>query len=268
MEDNKKKSQVSQKKLEANRANARRSTGPTSPAGKAKAAQNSYKHGVFARRLFSNLEQSAQDRADYGMLYRSFFEQYSPVGPLETFLLEKITTTTLRQARLLEFEQKMLGWIAPFESRSTDRVMRYEAMLTRFFNNAVEQLEHAQQIRKAVANQLDASDEELESAASESQEMTGDQSEQLEDSAAGEPEQPETIPPVGPTDEELLEALDLGPYRTQNCGTNPPQNTLHAQFTDDEPPTDDSDYDDRDDWHPRLTAADLLDGADRIEKEH
>jgi hypothetical protein len=191
------------------------------------------------------------------------------------FLVEKIATTSLRLARLLEHAQKMFGWRAPFESRSADRIGRYETMLDRFFNNAVEQLERAQQIRKATSNGTEASDEEPEFTANELQEMTEDQTVHPEDAAADEPAQVRTSlstseinPPAGPTEDEVFETLDLEPHQTQNYETNPPQPHAVEQFTDDEPPTHDSDYDEGNDWHPRQTAEDLLDGPDRIKKEH
>ena len=38
--------------IAANRTNAQRSTGPTSPEGKARAASNSFKHGLYAPKHF------------------------------------------------------------------------------------------------------------------------------------------------------------------------------------------------------------------------
>ena len=40
---------TSQRQLEANRANAKRSTGPKTPQGKARSRRNSYKHGLRTR---------------------------------------------------------------------------------------------------------------------------------------------------------------------------------------------------------------------------
>jgi len=47
---------VSQRKIDANRANSKHSTGPKTEAGKAKSAENSDKHGFFAARLYPTKE--------------------------------------------------------------------------------------------------------------------------------------------------------------------------------------------------------------------
>ena len=44
---------ISEKQLAANRANAAKSTGPTSIAGKANSSRNSYKHGLDSSARFT-----------------------------------------------------------------------------------------------------------------------------------------------------------------------------------------------------------------------
>src|SRR5579863_1886453 len=151
----KNKRQVSPQKLEANRANAQRSTGPRTNTGKAKSGVNRYVHGIFARRLFRNAEQLSKDGPDYNSIYKGLHEAYSPVGYLENLLLERIATATLRLARFLEYEQKVLGWSSPFEERSVDRLVRYESTVNRQLTTAVKQLETLQEKRKANASELE-----------------------------------------------------------------------------------------------------------------
>lgn len=55
---------VSEKQLLANRANARRNTGPTTGAGKARASDNSVKHGLTAKRLVIADEDPVQFRRE------------------------------------------------------------------------------------------------------------------------------------------------------------------------------------------------------------
>jgi hypothetical protein len=91
---------VSEKQLHANRLNAQKSTGPRSPQGKARSAQNSRKHGftasTFAVVRLEDLEEIAHLKDDLVALYQ-------PVNSQELFALERISLTQqalLRAARL------------------------------------------------------------------------------------------------------------------------------------------------------------------------
>ena len=91
---------VSPKQLAANRANATHSTGPTTPEGKARSAQNSRQHGftasTFAVVRLEELQEVAHLRAD-------LLSVYQPVNSQELFAIERIALAQqalLRAARL------------------------------------------------------------------------------------------------------------------------------------------------------------------------
>ena len=91
---------VSPKQLAANRANAARSTGPRTPQGKARSAQNARKHGftasTFAVVRLEDLHEVAHLRAD-------LIAVYQPVNSQELFAIERIALAQqalLRAARL------------------------------------------------------------------------------------------------------------------------------------------------------------------------
>ena len=91
---------ASPKQLAANRANAAKSTGPRTPEGKARAAQNARKHGftasTFAVVRLEDLEEAAHLKDDLVTLYQ-------PVNSQELFAVERIALAQqalLRAARL------------------------------------------------------------------------------------------------------------------------------------------------------------------------
>jgi hypothetical protein len=91
---------VSPRKLAANRANAAKSTGPRTPEGKARSAQNNRKHGftasTFAVIRLEDLQEIAHLRAGLLAVYR-------PVNSQELSAIERIAHTQqaiLRASRL------------------------------------------------------------------------------------------------------------------------------------------------------------------------
>ena len=141
---------LSPQKIAANRSNAKRSTGPTSEAGKAKAAENSYKHGFFANRAFVNQAQLDKDKGPYEALLTGIQSHYEPVGYMENLWVERIALESLRYARLLEHEQRVLAWSSPFEERSATSLVRYQASVNRNLAGAIDMLEGLQNKRMAV----------------------------------------------------------------------------------------------------------------------
>jgi hypothetical protein len=158
MSDRKQSKAISSQQLEANRNNAKCSTGPRTQKGKQRAAQNSYKHGFFGTRLFPTQELINRDLADYHRIHAAYWEHYSPVGDLEKLCIEEIAVESLRLARLLGHEQKVLGLVFPFESRSMDKIVRYESNVSRRLDKAIARLERLQEERETQSNQFEPSD--------------------------------------------------------------------------------------------------------------
>ena len=88
--------------LEANRQNAKHSTGPLSSEGKNISSLNSLKHGIFAKDL---LAQENEDAAlSYQELKEGIFESLQPRNQLQATLAEKIAVDFWRLRKVLRFE--------------------------------------------------------------------------------------------------------------------------------------------------------------------
>jgi hypothetical protein len=95
------KKPLSPKQLAANRANAARSTGPRSPEGKARSAQNARQHGFTASQFavvrLEELDAVAKLRADAIAVYQ-------PVNSQELFAIERIALAQQALLRLARLE--------------------------------------------------------------------------------------------------------------------------------------------------------------------
>ena len=91
---------ASPEQLAANRANAAKSTGPRTPQGKARSAQNARKHGFTA---FTFAVVRLEDLQEVAHLKDALLAVFQPVNSQELFAIERIALTQqalLRAARL------------------------------------------------------------------------------------------------------------------------------------------------------------------------
>lgn len=89
---------MSEKQIQANRANARKSTGPKTAAGKRAIARNGLKHGILSRALFLEDE----DPEEFETLRADLDTALRPSGALELALVETIKALKETQAWRLE----------------------------------------------------------------------------------------------------------------------------------------------------------------------
>ncbi len=175
------KSLVSTRKVEANRRNSRKSTGPKTAAGKKRVSRNSTRHGFYSKYLLVRSE----DQAEYDDLYAAICKHYQPVGWLETYyLVDKVAAWSWRLRRLIrgesgqieralaahsyDIQQSRAADLAEPESvpsrspemeavtdhlflpekEELEKLLRYEAMINRQLNHAIAELERIQARRK------------------------------------------------------------------------------------------------------------------------
>ncbi len=95
------KSQPSAAQIEANRQNAKKSTGPKTPQGKARSSQNAIKHGLHSRILVMPDE----SQADFDELSDGLLRSYGPQNLAEKLIVEQIIIAHWKIRRLQRYER-------------------------------------------------------------------------------------------------------------------------------------------------------------------
>ena len=93
-------------KIEANRQNAQRSTGPKTRKGKATAAQNAITHGLTARTV-TLPDEDPQAYADYRAAIHT---DLNPVGTFESELVDRIVGCSWRLRRAGHIEASLFRY--------------------------------------------------------------------------------------------------------------------------------------------------------------
>jgi len=91
---------ASDRQIKANQENARLSTGPRTPEGKARSSLNAVRHGLLAR----DAVLPEEDRAAYLELLAALEEEYQPQSPSQTFLVQQLASAQWRLQRFLRIE--------------------------------------------------------------------------------------------------------------------------------------------------------------------
>jgi hypothetical protein len=136
--------------IEANRANARRSTGPRTAAGKARSSHNALQHGLRANSALLPGESATEWREHReGVLIA-----LGAKGALETALADRVALILWRMRRIGACDAATVERALPAdgctssEDNLLDLVMRYEAHLSRQALQALQALERLQNIRE------------------------------------------------------------------------------------------------------------------------
>jgi hypothetical protein len=97
---------TSERQRTANRANARRSTGPRTPNGKMAVRLNALGHGLFAR----DVVLPEEDADAFEDLWNQVRANLSPVGPIEEFLVDCVVNAMWRLRRSARAETALFYW--------------------------------------------------------------------------------------------------------------------------------------------------------------
>lgn len=156
----------------ANRLNAQKSTGPKTPAGKARVAQSALWHGLTA----ASLVVLGEDEADFDDFHNWLTRDLEPRGTFECSLVERIAVLSWRLRRVAKAEAALINRSALYQSgfpvpldqaESADKdpgtafdqalpklsaLSRHEATIERALNRAISQLTHCQNCRWEAAD--------------------------------------------------------------------------------------------------------------------
>src|SRR5690349_14438396 len=127
--------------ITANRANAQHSTGPVTPEGKARVAQNATSHGFTSTKLVVRDDQ----REEFEALRDSLTEQIDPTGAVEEATFQELlhAAWNLHRFRALEAEAST-GTLEDFTNPETaallDRLSRYQVRTQRAYYRALREL--------------------------------------------------------------------------------------------------------------------------------
>jgi len=154
---------TSPKQLEANRCNAQRSTGPRTPAGKARVKFNALRHGLLAKSVILPIRSRSEKRSHFDALLVQLIDELKPVGILEDMLVEKIAVSYWRLRRALRAESGEIcdnirdfrrypyasdpATLALPSSRNTLKIVRYQNAIERQLHRAITQLRSLQEHR-------------------------------------------------------------------------------------------------------------------------
>src|SRR6202050_4162951 len=189
-------------KAEANRENAKRSTGPRTEKGKANSRLNALKHGILAAQTVIATIEGPDERKMFDETVEGLEADYHPVGTLEQLLVQQIASCFWRYRRLLQFENRAafaardrrayalmnptmagatkfqplyvmdgrlteaddvfrqagMNCIDLPDEYDSNRVVRYEATISRTMHRAMAKLEASRKARQAAAKESASAD--------------------------------------------------------------------------------------------------------------
>jgi hypothetical protein len=151
---------VTKQQIEANRQNAKRSTGPITVAGRAQSKRNALKHGLTARDVTVDDEEASKFEA----FRDDMVQDLAPEGALEEELAQRVATCLWRLRRVPRVEAaiaaadgqlpSLLGRPAAYEfmsGESGQHLIRYEITIDRSLQGALHELHRLQARRRGEA---------------------------------------------------------------------------------------------------------------------
>ena len=168
---------TTRKQAAANRRNAKKSTGPRTPEGKAKCSRNPTKHGALSEVTPSPTE----DVEGYFDYLQGLRKDYCPQSVRENQLVERVALLLWREVRLAKYEVELITMGHASRKFISERVNSITDAKRSAFQNGVLPIEEQLGIARyqtSLSNQLRQAFADLEDlVAHRDQEMTQDEDE-------------------------------------------------------------------------------------------
>ena len=97
------------KQLEANRRNARQSSGPKTINGKKRSSRNSTTHGILSSQVLVPAGLGEENVPAFAQLVEGLTQHWKPIGLMEDLLVQEIAVGYWRLSRLLRCESGEIG---------------------------------------------------------------------------------------------------------------------------------------------------------------
>ena len=140
----------------ANQANAQHSTGPRTPEGKARVAQNAVRHGLTAKHLVIRPD----DQAEFDQFQADLAAELDPQGAVEALTFHELLHAAWNLQRFRRIEAELsTGDAADFfeapNAAALDRLSRYQARTQRAYYKALAELRTLQTNRALRVQKLE-----------------------------------------------------------------------------------------------------------------
>ncbi len=123
-------------KIEANQANAQRSTGPRTEQGKATSSRNALRHGLTAVTVLV----PGEDPAEYEALSSGMYADFNPLNTTETAFVQDLIDLQWRLRRASRYESQTLSADPP-DFKSLNSMSLCAARLKRQFSTTLKEFE-------------------------------------------------------------------------------------------------------------------------------
>ncbi|MEK6706547.1 MAG: hypothetical protein AAB116_13230 [Candidatus Poribacteria bacterium] len=144
------------KQIEANRRNARKSTGPQTKEGQAISSMNSARHGILSSKALL----PSEAEVEYATFINGIYTSLDPSGELERLLVDRIATTAWRLGRVNQVESLLFDFDNVVSLREPNisypirqgcgsfaLLSRYETSLERSFYRALHEFQRVKAMR-------------------------------------------------------------------------------------------------------------------------